>query len=229
MLLNKSKNPFGLVNERNLVKPGYELTDKEFYFDIFISHTQEICLVCKIDNNYISDLSFSTVSDLERTQVIIDSMIDSFGTTVSTEYSILGREKYYEVKNWYKLQIKKASDFKEGEYYRTLPYELAEYNFMQSYMAKVIKSTFNKLSEKCTHRIANGLYIPILESYYELLSRYKRNDKEAHGYYYKMKNLISIIDEECYLKLSHDNKVRELYLSLKDCASALYGAYMDVR
>jgi len=152
-----SKNHYELVNKQNSVKPGYDLAGEEYYFDIYIRHTQEICIVCRIDNNYISGLSFSTVSDLERTQAIIDGMIDSFGATVSNEYSVLGREKYY-----------------------------------------------------------------------GLLSRYKRSDKEAHGYYYEMKNLIGIIDEECYLKLSRDNEVRELYLSLKDCASALYGARMDV-
>jgi len=89
-----------------------------------------------------------------------------------------------------------ASAFEQGEYFRTFPYEIAAHNFMQSNIAVVIESSFNKLSEKCAHRVVDGLYITVLEKYYELLSRYKRSDKEAHGYYYEMKNLIIPVLQE---------------------------------
>jgi hypothetical protein len=226
-MLNKNKSPYELISKQNSVKPNYDLSGKDFCFNVYVSHTQDVCIVCKIDNNYISGLAFSTVSSLERNQSIINSMVCNAGLTISTEFSVLGREKFNEICKWYKLVIIKSPDFNDDKHYKTQRFE-AGCQFLQSGISRAIASSFEKLSDKCFHRISGGLYISVLEKYYEILSRYKRSDKESHGYYHKVKNLIDIVDAESYLRLSQDNRVRELYLSIHECTSALYGAYMDV-
>jgi len=225
---DKSKIPFELINKQNAIKPNYALDRSNYYFEVYISHTQEICVVCRMDNNYISGLSFSSVSDLERTQAIVDGMASNAGMIISNMHSVLGKEMFYKVSKWYRLLILKSPDYADGKHYKTRHFE-AEYQFQQSGIAKAIKDSFDNLIKKCNYRLADGLYIPVLEKHFELLSKYSRNDKEAYRYYLEMESLIAdVVRKESYLKLSPNTSARELYIKISNCADALYGAYMDI-
>ena len=94
--------------------------------------------------------------------------------------------------------------------------------------ASQIQSVYSMLLKTCEFRLAGGDYIPILESYHKLLTKFKRNQSEAHKYYHEMIPLIDLIRMEGYIVLSADFKVRELYVSMLEGADGLYQAYMDV-
>lgn len=215
-------NPYELVNQSNAMKPNYNLSGRQFSFDIYLCHTQEVCIMGRLDSNYICGLSFSTVSDLARTQAIIDGMANGEHTLVSNESKVLG-ERFYEVDKWYRFWTTARNDNGEILYH----FSGNDGYFQQSHMAEQIKSYFVKLINTCEARLADGIYLSVLKHYNKILSRYKRRDPEAPEYYFQNKHLIELVKSEHYLKLSPDAEVRELYNAIYTCAGDLYGAFMD--
>ena len=217
-------NPFELITPANAVKPNYDLSNRQFSFDIYLNFIGDICILGRLDNNYICGLSFSDVLDLGRTQTIINGMMNAPRSLVSHEYTVLG-ERYHEIRRWYRMKLSQRSA-SDGE----LLYTMAgiDYHFSLQDMAEQIQVAYTNLSKTCQTRLADGLYLPVLHSYHKLLTRYKRGDSEAPEYYHKMRSLIDIVKTESYIKLSPESVIRELYLSIVDASDSLYNAYMDV-
>ncbi|MDR0863260.1 MAG: hypothetical protein LBN30_10935 [Oscillospiraceae bacterium] len=216
-------NPFELINRNNSVLPNYDLSGREFSFDIYLCHTQEICIIGRLDNNYICGLSFSGISNIRRTQTIIDSMAVGSHVIVSTEYKVLG-SKYDEIRNeWYRLKLSKVMMNEEVRYYCAG----VDYQFPQSGIADNIKNAFDNLLKTCDARMAESAYLNVLQSYCGLLSKYKRGEPEAASYYVRMKPLIAIMETENYLRLSSDSDIRDLFVSIVKSSKDLYNAYMD--
>ena len=94
-------------------------------------------------------------------------------------------------------------------------------------MGKQIEIAFSNLLKACEARLTGGNYLPVLQNYLEILTKYARGDAEAADYYRQVKSLINIVQAEDYLKLSSSAEVRSLFLSLEEGADGLYGAYMD--
>jgi len=213
-------NPYELINRTNAVKPGYNLKTQPFTLEVYMSCAGELCVIRERDSHYICGLSFSTVSDLARTQTIVDGMSKTVEPLVSNAFRVLG-ERYYEIRKWHKVRI--------SRYGETDRFRIAGDNgsFSFEYMAKSIQAAYLNLCRVCEARLGDGLYMPVLHAYYKLLTKFKRGEPEAPNYYLQMAPLIDIVKKESYIKLSTDCAARELYLSIEDAANNLYGAFMD--
>ena len=88
--VNHSSNPYELINEKNAITPNYDLKEKPFSFEIYMNYLGDLCIIGRIDGNYICGLSFSTVTDLKRTQAIIEGMVSTKNPLISSLYRVLG-------------------------------------------------------------------------------------------------------------------------------------------
>jgi len=220
-------NPFELVNKQNAIENAMGVPGS-MNFVIYISHTQEICIACTYNSYFLSGLSFSTISDLERTQTIFNGMIKDNNNPKklkSNVQTVLGKERASEIEKWYHLHINKMYtenyfinpeqhfSFVNGEYQ----------GFPQSQAAQFIKGAYEYMLAKCEYRIANGQYIPVLNEYNEILSNLSENESknkdEAYNASFNILPLAEIIRNERYLRISQNDRARELYLSLFECKS----------
>lgn len=191
-LTDNRSNHYDLVNHKNAVKPNYELNKQQFTFEIYINYLGDICIVKQLDNNYICGLAFSTISDLARTQAIMDGMIENVDPLISTEYNVLGyrldRNEWFHIRMSYVVQ--------DGEFWLKMLTHISVHissRCQPSYFAKQIQGIFPILASICEARLAGGLYIPILKTYYSQISKYERSDSEAPAYYHQMKPLIEVV------------------------------------
>jgi len=225
-LLDNNFNLYELVNQKNAIEPNYELNKQQFSFEIYINHLGDLCIIKRIDNNYICGLSFSTVSDLVRTQAILNGMIETSNPLISTEYNVLGYR--IDRSEWYQIRI--SHTMQDGELWFSILGDISRdvsSRFQLSNFAQQLQLVFSILISICDSRLADGLYIPVLKSYHILLSKFERNDFEAPAYYHQMKPLIEVIRKESYVKLASNAEVRELYFSILRAIDNLYGAFMD--
>lgn len=212
-----------LVNENNKIKPNYDLNNKDIYLDIYISPEKKVCIIGRVDNNYICWGSITNLNDEEMNSEIFNYIVSNKFNIYSNEYRILDKEKYYEIRNWYRFYIKKSNV--KGMLWQT-PFghfygDNNENNGL--YFAKDILDFYDELINLCNFRISNEDYVRILKNYLALLTE----DKE-YLYYLKMKPLISILKCEQYLKLSKNEVVRNLYLECMKQSDVLYNQYMNV-
>ncbi|AEF82599.1 hypothetical protein [Leadbettera azotonutricia] len=188
------------------------MTEHEFSYEIYLSCTQDVCIVGRMDNDFICAPSFSTVSDLKRTQGVIEKIANGASTLVSPVFS-----EYDEIKrNWYKLNLSQTRQ--NG----TLLYHLSENAggcFDRSLFADQIKEIFETLSKTGMARLAGNTYLPVLRYYHEFLKKYTIGESQAVDNCHQLKAIISIIESESYLKLSSDSVIRNLYQSIAKCVS----------
>lgn len=221
---NKSKIlKYNLVNESNQVIPNYDLSNQEIYFELYISPEKSVCIIGKIDNNYICWCSVTKLDDKETNAEIFNYIANNSFNIYSQEYVILGYERYNEIGNWYNCDIVRSTI--DGMCWRTPfgHYYGDDKDHHGKYFARDILWFYYELLEKCDFRINEGFYIDLLNDYYHILTK-----DVNYNYYRKMKPLISILECESYLRLSPNETVRDLYLKcIKECNS-LYNRYMDV-
>jgi len=215
---------FNLLNLRNIIKPNYDLSNKEVYIELYISKEKKLYIIGKIDNNYICWCSLTNIADKEDNAKIFDHIANNNFTLFSTEQLVLGKQMYEEIRKWYNCTISRAS-YEDmlwytpfGCYYGKENRETHGKSFSHD-----IESLFNELLELSEFRSANRGYVSFLEYYLDLLR--KDND---YRYYYKMKPVISILEKESYLKICPDDIIRELYLKCMNECSSLYGRCMSV-
>lgn len=215
----KNKN---LVNSNNIIEPNYDCVSKDIYFEIYISHKKEVCIIGRFDNNYLCWCSISNIDNFEENAHIFDYVANNKLTLVSQEHDVLGNEKYAEIKNWYYCSIVRTSitDMKWKTPFGCY-YGMDEENHGK-YFSRDIINFYNELLDLCRFRISSNKYKSMLSDYLQLL----KGDSD-HAYYNKMKPLISILRQERYLCLCDDEEVRELYLSCMNEGSALYNRYMN--
>ena len=89
------------------------------------------------------------------------------------------------------------------------------------YFSKDIKSYYAQLIRKSEYRFLSGVYIDVLNKYYNILCM-----DSNPLYYCKVKQLIDIIHEEEYLKISDKEMLRQSYLRCYEKCSDLYNRYM---
>jgi len=223
--VDKKSNPYELINEKNAVKPNYNLKEKPFSFEIYMNYLGDLCIIGRIDGNYICGLSFSTVKDLERTQAIIEGMIGNIDPLISNTYRVLGG---FDASEWCQIRMEHAT--LEGEVWLSIfgcMSRKLSARFQISYTAKQLQSVYSILSDTCKFRLADGKYIPVLKQYHKLLTTFKRGHSKAPEYYHQMIPLIDLVQKEGYIVLSSDSAVRELYAAILAGANDLYGAFMD--
>jgi len=212
---------YNLINKDNQVIPNYNLNNKEVYFELYISPEKSVCIIGKLDNNYICWCSVTKLNDKEINAEIFNYVANNSFNIYSQECIIWGRERYNEIRNWYNCDITKSTI--DGMCWRTPfgHYYGDNKDSHGKYFASDIQSFYHELIKKCDFKINGGFYIDILKNYLNILTK----DVNC-GYYYEMKPLISILECESYLRLSLDETVRDLYLKcMKECSS-LYNRYM---
>ncbi len=212
-----------LINENNKIKPNYDLSNKEVYIELFVNKEKELCLIGRIDNNYICWCSITNIADKDNNAKIFDYIANSKFTAFSHEHKVLGTDRYVEIQNWYRCEITRASV--KGMQWATpfgAYYGSGNIEELGRFFSSDIIKFFDDLLELCEFRISGQRYFNILENYLEILK--KEND---YSYYYKMKPLISILENESYLRICPDEKIRNLYLECMKVCSSLYNRYMS--
>jgi hypothetical protein len=173
-----------------------------------------------MDNDFICVPSFSTVSDLEGTQAVIEKIANGASTPVSPVFS-----EYDEIqRNWYKLNLSQTRQ--NGK----LLYHLSENPggyFDRSFFADQIKEIFGTLSKTVMARLAGNTYLPVLRYYHDFLKKYNIGESQAADNRHQLKPIISIIESESYLKLSSDSVIRNVYQPIAKCVSDLKGCYLS--
>jgi len=211
---------YNLVTESNQVIPNYDLDSKELSIVLYLSPDETVCIIGKVDNNYICWVSITNLNDVEKNTKIFNYIANTHFAVFSQESLAVGHEMYDEIRNWYKCEITRP--IRKGMTWRT-PFghyygETNDINHHGQFLATDIPSFYKELLAKCSFRIQSG-YTNILRNYLGLLT------KETE--YNKMKLLISILEQESYLRLSPDKTVRELYLKCMKQSDLLYNRYMD--
>lgn len=93
---------YNLVNKNNRLVPNYDLSKEKAYFDLYISPEKSICIIGRLDNNYICWCSITKLNDREINAGILRNYLNIFSKDDSGDYynkmepliSILGCEAY---------------------------------------------------------------------------------------------------------------------------------------
>lgn len=95
---------YNLVNRNNCIKPNYKIDDKEVSFDIYVSPDKEVCIIGRLDNNYICWASITHLDVSELNVAIFDYVLKRKPVMISNGYNALGF-RYEEVIKWHKFRI----------------------------------------------------------------------------------------------------------------------------
>lgn len=196
----KSSNieKYNLINEENAVLPNYDLSQRELSIELYFSPQQEVCIIGRLDNNYICWCSLTELEDSETNEKIFNQLVNYDYRYVSQEYLVLGVDESTQISTWYR----------SGEHEKHVAFSGRDFiNF------------YNELLKKSAFRNSGDLYIDILQHYHILLSETET--------YEDVKPLIALLEEEAYLRISPDEKVRKLYLACMERGHWLYNRYMD--
>lgn len=173
-----------------------------------------------MDPNYICWISITHLTDEEKNQQIFDYIANHPFDKVTHEYLAIGNEKLSEIHKWYPCTITRS--IRKGMLWKT-PFGsyFSEENAEEhgKFFARDIQWFYRALVEKCRFRMQGDFYRSILSHYYHLLT------EEVE--YNKVEQLIRIVEEESYLRLSPDKTIRELYLNCYNEGRLLYNRYMD--
>jgi len=225
MLSNLEQGTLELMNNRNTVSPNYPLDVEAYTIEIYISHSGDLYIIKRIDGNYIAGASTSSIKDRERTQKIIEEMVENNSPLISQEFRVFGtklRDPHY-VLRFEKLNENQAIWWETTEYISSN----LNYKFGTEYFSQSITNIFFELKKISEARLKDNKYTDVLKTYQKLLSKYKRNDSEAKYYYEEMKPVIEIMRREKYLLLSEDSKIRSIYSSIIESGDDLYSSWMD--
>ncbi|MBT2756909.1 hypothetical protein J7E71_13245 [Mesobacillus foraminis] len=207
------------ITPDNSLVPNYNLDNKEHSLELFISHNKEVCIIGKLDNNYICWCSLTTVEEYDTNSAIFEYLAYHPVKMVSNKYNALG-SRYREVESWHRLPITKRKLRNEDFYYS--PANSAHFK-EGKFFAREIHTFYRQEKLKCEYRLLGQLYVPILQTYKRALME----DGKNASYYLKMKPIIQIIEVEGYLKLCPDPDVRQLYLDCLEAGKSLYNRYMS--
>lgn len=76
------------------------MDDKDIYFEVYISPKCDVCIIGKLDSNYISWCSITNIRDKETNASIFNYLLNSKPKIFSTISKALG-SSYQEVMNWH--------------------------------------------------------------------------------------------------------------------------------
>lgn len=214
---------YNLINESNEMKPNYDLSHKETYFDLYINK-EKLCIIGSLDPNYICWCSITNLKDKENNAKIFNHIANSRFTTFSMLYKVLNFDKLFKNDSWYHCNIMRTEvkgmlwSTPFGHYYGIENKE--EHG---RFFSDDIIGFYDDLLKLCEFRSGGQIYIQMLEYYLELLKK-----DSDYRYYYVMKPLISILEKESYLGVCPDEEIRNLYLECMEVCSSLYNRYMTV-
>lgn len=213
----KDISKYNMVNPKNARTPNCDLSNKKVIIEFWLNHLENLVLIGKIDSE-ICWFSRTSLHDKETNARIFDYISNQKPEIFSSEYFILSEKDYRNIRNWYKGRIYRT----ENGMWKTpfvIAYPQKEQNGKR--FASDIITFFDKMQKKCRYRYDNGRYVKTLDEYYKKLS-----GGWGSEYYYKMSELIEIIDDENYLLLAENNDLREAYIRCMEEAHTLYCSMM---
>lgn len=214
---------YNLINTTNSIESNYDVSAKDISLRVYVSPIEEVCIVGELDNNYICWCSITNRSDIDANTEIINYILSKpQEKKISSKYHALGA-RYSEVKNWHYFSVSKQ--WYQDHYRYRSPVSncfLGDSPHNHGvFLANEIQSFFQKEQAKCHFRLIDDGYVTILRKYYSLLIQ-ERNPE----YYHIMQPVITILENESYLKLCPVEEVRQLYLQCLGKCSDLYNTYM---
>lgn len=214
-----------LVNTNTSVSPNYQLEGKINSIVFYINRDNDLILIGKADNNYAYWISKTKASDKETNELIFNHIANDSFQIVSSAYDVFKNfdisEK--ELETWYCERLLRVQEGDAawktpfGHYYGK---DQIEHN--GRFFAGEIASLLKNLTVQCKFREADGAYEKVLKHYMKILEK-GRNDMY---YYSKIRSLIEILEQEKYLVVSDNEKVRTLYLRIQKEIDILYSQYM---
>jgi hypothetical protein len=217
-------NKYNLITAESSVVPNYNVSKKDLSINIYISPLEEVCIIGKVDNNYICWCSITNVSDKETNAEIFNILLSLPSERMySTDYKVLG-SRYSDIKRWHFFSV--TRQWYEGH----LRYRSPVSNcFLGTpphdnglFLANETQNFFRNELCKCHYRLIDDVYVTVLRRYITLLLK-----DSSPEYYHQMLPIIAILENESYLKLCPIEEVRGLYLECLEKRSELYNSYMS--
>lgn len=206
---------------------SYKIDPEHRQIDFYITHDRKVIIVGTEDNNYVFWLSVSECADRETNKAVFDQIAHEEPEIHTFMYLALERAGYaYDDLNWmYHDRITPAKEVGMvwstpfGHYYSA---DQRENN--GDFFASDIANLPDALQVRCKMREADGLYLPVLEKYLQILDE----DGGDRLYYAKpeIREINGILGQEQYLILSENEKVRNAYHAAILKMAALYNCYM---
>jgi hypothetical protein len=218
---NYYQSALNLVTAENSYKPNYSLKGKDIYLEIWISPVGEVCLISRVDNNYLCGLSMTNIDEIEQNMKIIGGMLHDGWEMTSDECSVLG-DRYHTVSQWFSYNIVKQYDdeIKKTIYTSTLGIGFPQEKYQAELIAGNIKSAFKDEQYKGEFLAADGKMKKVLKWYKDQTSSMAYQDESI--------SLINdLLDKLNCLRLCKNESVRELYLETVELWKDLYDKYMN--
>ncbi|WP_147300772.1 hypothetical protein [Sporosarcina sp. BI001-red] len=211
-------NELNLIQHNNEVMSNYDVKQHEISFVLYLSPEEQVCIIGKLDNNYICWCSITPISDHETNASIFEYVTHQKDKIISNVHKALG-SNYSEVNSWHKLHINKRRFKGEDLYYSPVSSSF----FKESkFFASQIQRFYKQEKMKCDVRLIDDFYLVILEKYKVLLNK---RDQDP-SYYIEMQPIIQIIEDESYLKLCTTSRIRKLYVECVNSCTNIYNTYM---
>lgn len=219
---------WNLVNESIEVKPNYKLEGRVNSISTYLNIKNELLIIGRIDNNYICWLSKTKADDREKNEQIFNYLASgSFEIVSQTEEALKSIGiSYEEWRHFYKERYDRGDEkepekvwkLSSGGYYRECDIQQHGQLF-----AFDMERMLTWQQEKCRAREADGEYLKALEKY---LKKLEKGENDAY-YYDKEYQLIQLLEQESYLLLSKDKRVRTIYFQIQEKIHSLYCTYMS--
>ncbi len=71
----KFMEKYNLINQDNSITPNYKVDEKELSLDIYVSPNKEVCIIGRLDNNYICWCSMTTLVERETNAPILNYLL----------------------------------------------------------------------------------------------------------------------------------------------------------
>ena len=215
-----------LVTDKLAVKPNYDFGNRVTYIEAYFNDKGQILIVGVVDNNYIYWASLTDSSDVEMNGYIFDYIsVGRIKKTCSISKAVESVGLHYqEVKRWVKICLtRKAEDRMSWNTPFGASFVSSQVKHNGQFFAKHVAYYMTGIREKCRLREADGAYEQVLDYYLAVMNE----DDGDSNYYFKVKNLINIMESEDYLYGSENPEIRRKYISLREYGEKLYNRYMS--
>ncbi|TCL57152.1 hypothetical protein EDD76_10914 [Kineothrix alysoides] len=216
---------YNQINATTKAIPNYDLSKREKWIELYFDSLGNVLIVGVVDNNYIHWISKTSIESVKINEVIFNHLANDnylFVSHISQALKPLGIE-FEDLKQYYKVTL--IHDKEYGHEWKT-PfghyYGKGQVKDNGRFFANDVKNFLAYIQYKCELRECEAQYSNVLESYIDILSKI-----DFMYYDSRVKPLQELLEEESYLRISTNNKIKDLYIECMDRISDLYNRYMS--